>query len=322
VLTELGVRSRIALARPYGSDPTPRRFATHAGWSQALLRIEAGGETIWHDPTWRTAPLGTIPSNVLGVEALVLPAPGEPLEVARTPERPPVEDRREVAVSIALRPDGGATASGEERYTGASAAAAKAAIERLDRIDRRQVIEGMLARTFRGISLSEAEVLGEGDPDAPVTLRWRGDVPALARVSETGLALDAPLLPARLAARFTQLAARTTALLVATPELSVQRVELEVPAGFVPVAAPPASIDGPWGSYVRTERADGRRLVREERIELRRGRVPPERYGDFAGFAAAVDQVQQRPAAFPRAEVPAGVPPIPAGSAAPLTPRP
>jgi hypothetical protein len=184
VLGELGIRARIAVARPYGADATPRRFATYGAWSHALLRIEAGGETIWHDPTWRVAPLGTLPSNVLGVEALVLAAPGEPLEVVRTPERPIEEDRREVTVSIALRPDGSATAFGEERYTGASAAAAKAAIERLDRSDRRQVIEGMLARTFRGIALSQAEILGEDDPSAPVTLRWRGEVSALARVAD------------------------------------------------------------------------------------------------------------------------------------------
>ena len=322
VLGELGIRSRIALARPYGADATPRRFATHGAWSHALLRIEAGGETIWHDPTWRVAPLGTLPSSVLGVEALVLAAPGEPLEVARTPERPIEEDRREVAVSVTLRPDGGATASGEERYTGASAAAAKAAIERLDRSDRRQVIEGMLARTFRGIALSQAEILGEDDPAAPVTLRWRGEVSGLARVAEAGLALDAPLLPARLAPRLAQLAARTTTLLLPAPDLTVQRVAIAVPEGFAPSAGPAAHVEAPWGDFVRTERVEGRTLVREERIELRRGRVPPDRYPELTTFAAAVDQVQQRPATFLRTPAGSGVAPVPAGSPVPPTPRP
>ncbi len=322
VLTELGIRSRVALARPYGADATVRRFASHVTWSHALLRIEVGGETLWHDPSFRLAPLGTLPSTVLGAEAIVLPAPGERLEVARTPERAPVEDRREAVVRIELRPDGGATVSGEERYTGAAAAAAKAAIERLDRSDRRQVIEGMLARTFRGITLSDAEMLGEGDPDAPVTLRYRGDVAALARSTSGGLALDAPLLPARLGARFGQLAVRTTSLLMSAPEVALQRIEIEVPPGFAPAAAPAATVETPYGGYSRAERVEGRRLVREERLDLRRGRVPPERYADLAAFAAAVDQIQQRPATFSPGEVVGVVPGPPAGSTAPSPPRP
>lgn len=321
VLTELGVRSRVALARPFASDATARRFPSHSTWSHALLRIEAGGAPVWHDPSYRLAPFGTVPSSVLGVEALVLPVPGEPLEVARTPERAAVEDRRELAVTIALRPDGGATVSGEERYLGASGAAAKTAIERLDRTDRRQVIEGMLARHFRGLALSEAEVLGEGDPDAPLTLRWKGTVGGLARPRDGGLALDAPLLPSRLTARFTPLATRTTPLVVAA-DVSTQRVELEVPAGLVPVAAPDASVESRFGSFTRRERVEGQRLVREERLTLGRGRIAPEAYAEFTTFAAAVDLAQQRPVSFAAGAGPAPFPGPPPGSSTPETPRP
>jgi hypothetical protein len=233
-----------------------------------------------------------------------------------------VEDRREVAVTIALRPDGGASVSGEERYIGASAAAAKAAIERLDQSDRRQVIEGMLARSFRGLALADAQILGEGDPAAPVTLRWKGEVSALARVADAELALDAPLLPARLTPRLAQLAARTTTLLLPAPDLTVQRIEIEVPEGFVAAAGPAAHVEAPWGDFARTERVEGRRLVREERIELRRGRVPRERYAELTTFAAAVDQVQQRPATFLRSPPRDGVASVPAGSPTPPTPQP
>jgi hypothetical protein len=320
VLAELGVRSRIALARPYGADPTERRFPSQFGWSYPLLRIEAGGAPIWHDPTYRVAPLGALPSTLLGVEALVIPAPGEAGEVTRTPARAPVEDRHELAVSIRLRADGGAAVQGTELYFGASAAGAKAGIERLDATDRRQVIDGMLARAFRGLALERAEMLGETDADAPVTLRWAGTVGALARPANGGLALDVPLLPARLGARFTQVAARTTPLLIAADEVSTQRIEISVPEGLRAEAAPPASIDGPYGTFTRTERVDGRRLVRDERLVLRRGRIPPERYGDFTAFVAAVDLIQQRPVTFGRAEVPGDVPVPPPGGRAPQAP--
>jgi hypothetical protein len=317
VLGELGVRARVALARPYASDATARRFPSHTGWPHALLRIEVGDTLLWHDPSYRLAPLGTIPSTVLGVEALVLAAPGEPLEVTRTPERSVVEDRRELAVSIALRADGGATVAGTESYFGASGAAAKVAIERLDRSDRRQVMEGMLARSFRGLALSEAEMVGEADPEGPVALRWKGTLGALARAADGGLVLDAPLLPARLAARFSPLATRTTALVIPAPEVSTQRIEIEVPQGLRPAAAAPARVESPYGTFTRTERVEGRKLVREERLELRRGRIPPDRYAEFTTFVAAVDLIQQRPVTFGRGEVAAAFPPPPPGGAAP-----
>ncbi len=318
VLAELGVRARVAFVRPFAADPAPRRFPSRTGWSYPLLRIEAGGAPLWHDPALRMAPLGTIPSSVLGCEALVVPEPGEPLELARTPERAPVEDRRELALRIALRADGGAELGGEDRFHGAMAAAVKGGIERLDATERRQVVEQMLARTFRGLSLSSVEVLGEEDPDAPFTLRWRGTVGALARAANGGLVLDAAIEPARLGARYVQVAARTTPLVIGLPETIEQRIEVVAPEGFRPEPAPAGAADGPFGSFTRSERTDGRTLVREERLALRRGRIAPERYADFAAFAAAVDHLQQRPVAF-AGEVPAIAP---AGVPGPPTPQP
>jgi hypothetical protein len=303
VLLELGVRSRIVFARPYSTDPTPRRFASHAVWSYPLLRIEAGGETIWHDPSLRLAPLGTLPSAVLGVEALVVPLPGEPLEVARTPERGPVEDRREARVRIALSPDGAAQVEGEERFYGASAASAKSGVERLDQAERRQIVEATLARSFRGLELARAEISGEGDPAAPFILRWTGTVSGLARAGVAGLVIDAPLLPARLGARWIQVAARTTPLLVSAPDRSDQRIEIVAPPGFLWEGAPPFASESTYGTFSRTERVEDRVLVREEKVLVRRGRIAPGQYPEFASFATTVDQVQQSPTTLRKGEV-------------------
>jgi tetratricopeptide (TPR) repeat protein len=304
VLAELGARARVALARPYGADASAWRFPPPGLYGQALLRVEAGGETAWLDPSLRVAPFGAIPSSVLDVEALLLPEPGEEPQVVRTPGRAPVEERREVVARIALDADGGATIEGEDRYHGAAGAAAKAAIERLDASDRRQVVEGMLARSFRGVSLSEAAMLGEDDPEAPLVIRWRGKVPQLARAANGGLVLDAPLLPARLGARFVQVAARGTPLLLQIPERSLQRVEIVAPEGLAPVASQARSVESPFGTFARTDRVAGRTLVREERLELSRGRVAPDRYAEFAAFAGAVDAAQEQALAIERAKAP------------------
>lgn len=313
LLSALGIRARIALARPFAADQGPWRFPTPGLYGHPLLRVEAGGETLWLDPGLRAAPFATIPSAVTDAEALVLPEPGEALEVVRTPARQRVEERREVVVRVTLDAEGGAEVEGEDRYHGAAGAAAKGAVERLDASERRQVIESMLARSFRGVALSEAVMLGEDDPEGPLVVRWLGRVPRLARpAGPSELVLEAPVLPSRLAARFVQVASRTAPLLVQVPERSVQRVEISAPPGLVPSVTAPRSIESPFGTFSRTERAEGRTLVREDRLDLPRGRIAPERYADFAAFAAAVDAAQEMPMAFGTG---------PAGEAPPPPPR-
>jgi cellulose synthase operon protein C len=314
LLSALGIDARIALARTFTSDPGAWRFPGFGLYSHALLRVSAGGEVLWLDPGLRVAPFATIPSVVCDVEALLLPAPGGPAEVVRTPARSRVDERREVSVRIALEADGSAEVEGEERYHGAAGAAAKAAVERLDASGRRQVIESMLARSFRGVSLAEATMLGEDDPEGPLVLRWRGRLARLARPAggDAGLVLDAPVLPSRLGARYVQVASRSAPLLVQVPERVVQRVEIRGPEGLVPTASGPRAIESPFGAFSRAERVEGRTLVREDRLELSRGRIAPERYGEFAAFAAAVDSAEEVPTAFS---------PPPAGVAAPAPPR-
>ena len=305
LLPALGLRARIALARPFAADQGAWRFPGPGLYAYPLLRVEAGPETLWLDPGLRVAPFATLPSAVSDVEALLLPEPGEAPEVVRTPARTRVEERRDVSVKVALDADGSAEIEGEDRYHGAAGAAAKGGVERLDASERRQVIESMLARSFRGVALSEAVMLGEDDPEGPLVVRWRGRVKRLARGAgpngEGGLVLDAPILPSRLGARFVQMAARTAPLLLQVPERVAQRVEIRLPEGLVPSAAPPRRIESPFGTFQRTEKVDGRLLVREDRLELSRGRIPPDRYAEFAAFAAAVDAVEELPVVFERA---------------------
>ena len=69
--------------------------------------------------------------------------------------------------NLASDPDGGADLSGVERYLGTMGAMLKAQLEPMDAAQRRQAIEGMLGRTFRGISVAEVSFEGETDPEAP-----------------------------------------------------------------------------------------------------------------------------------------------------------
>jgi hypothetical protein len=298
VLAELGVPARIALVRPFTADPAPYRFAGPAQYAAPLLRVELGPEVAWVDPGLRQAPFGAIPSPLLDCEALLLPEPGEEPRTVRTPERAEPGEGHEIEVEIALGPAGEAALSGAERYRGHGGAAAKAGVERLDAEGRRRLVEGVLARSFHGVSVEGFSIEGEDDRDAPLELRWRARATDLARPAGAGVRLEWPVLPFRLSARWVQLASRRTPLLVGAAERVVQRVRIVPPPGLVPVAGEPVAIEGPWARYVRTERLEGGALVREERLDIERARIPPDSYPAFAEFAGRVDAIQRAPVAL------------------------
>jgi tetratricopeptide repeat protein len=308
----LGVPARVAVARPPLSDQTAGRFAGPGAWSHPLLRLDLPDGPRWLDPALRQQPFGAIGERALDAEALLLPAPGEPPEVARTPAANARPDQRELEVEVALAADGSAEVRGVDRYQGALGAAAKAAFERLDETARRQAVEQLLARAFRGLQLLELAVEGERDPEAPLAIRWRGTVASLAREAGGALVVEAPLMQARLGARHVQLAARRTPLLVESAERAELRLVVRPPPGVEarpgladqpgPVAWPgaPERLETPFGTFSRRERAEGGALVREERLELHRGRVAPEDYPAFGAFCGAVDAIQARPVVLPR----------------------
>ncbi len=296
----LGLTSRLALVRPQAADQSDDRFPGPGRWSQAVLRLDLPGGPRWLDPSLRQQPFGALSERALDGEALVLPAPGEAPEVTRTPASNGRPEGRELELDVTLAADGSAEVRGVDRYHGALGAGAKAGIERLDETSRRQAVEQLLSRAFRGLILAELSVEGEGDPEAPLAIRWRGAVAGLARDAGGAVVVEAPLLQARLGARHVQLAARTTPLLVEATERATFRLVVRPPPGAAARAGEPVRLETPFGHYTRSERVEAGTLLREERLELRRGRVAPGDYPAFAAFCGAVDAIQSGPVTFPR----------------------
>ena len=209
------------------------------------------------------------------------------------------EETREVSVRVALRPDGGGDVEGTDRYFGAMAAAAKAALERLDASERRQAVEAMLSRSVRAASrCTDVAIGGEDDPAAPLVhplARHRpGSRPRGGRGCR-GRRAGVPR-PARVAVRAGRPAPHGAP--PAHGGARRRRIEIVAPEGLIARAAPARKVETPFGTFARTERAEGRTLVREDRLEVARGRIAPAQYPDFASFAAAVDAIQDDPAVF------------------------
>jgi hypothetical protein len=294
LLDALGVPARLAAVRPPSADRTDYRFPRASLWGAALLRVALPGRVVWVDPSLRQLAFGVLPDHLLDAEALILPAPGERPEVTRTPAETGQREGRELELRVALRADGSAEVGGVDRYHGALGAFTKAAFERLDDTARRQAVEQLLSRSFPGLAMSAFAVEGELDPEEPLTVRWSGTVPLLARASGGGLELDAPLLQLRMGARYVQLASRQTPLLVATRERAVLRLAVTSPPGLLPAVAPSEELQTPFGTFGRAERLEQGAFWREDRLELRSGRIAPDDYQAFARFCGAVDAIEAR----------------------------
>jgi hypothetical protein len=299
LLRELGVETRLALVRDYGKDPAPRRFTTADLHSRPVLRVAHGGATWWLDPGQPQAPFGVLPGPMRGVEALVIPAPGEEPRVELTPADGDGADPVKIELRVVVAEDGSATVDGSETYTGWDAAGGKHALERVDAAGRRQAVEQSLARSFRDLQLTSLAVEGEGDPDAPLVMRWSLTTPAWAHLDGGWLVAEVPLFPARLAAVYAPRGARETPLLLGDSQDVTMRVEVVPPPGWKAVPQP-RKVESEQGSYLRAERSAGAALVREDRFVLHRARIDPVRYPAFAELARAIDAAQEAPIVFER----------------------
>jgi Tfp pilus assembly protein PilF len=297
VCAALGIEARLAMVRPFGVSAERQRFPRPDLYGYAVVRARVDGKTFWLDLNTRYAPFGTIPEQVRGQEALVLPEPGESPEVTRTPEQTGDEGRR-MDVKIAIESGGDATITATERYLGFEAAAAKGSLERLDAQARRQAVERALARNFPGFVLESLRIVGERHAEEPLSLEYRGRVPTLARVGGGQAVIEMPIYPLRLGARWVTRGSRAIPLLVPSDDRTIVYLDVLPPEGMRAVPAPASEVVTPFGSFHRVESERNGHLVREDRFELRRGRIAPGRYPDFVRFAGAVDEVQGRPMTF------------------------
>ncbi len=308
VLDALGVEAHLALVRTFEADPAVHRFPGHALYGQTLLRIRADGRDLWVDPDERAAPFGSLPPSALDAEAMVLAAPGEQLEVARTPARAAVPSRRATTLRVSVEPSGGAAVEVTDRYSGYSAGMIRGALERFDAATRRRVFEEAVSAAFRGGTLEALELAGAEEREGDLTISYRAHVPDFARRDGGGLVVESPIMPARLGETFIRLAERKLPLLVPPQDPLVQRTEIVPPDGLALHAAAASTLSSRWGSFKRAERMEGRTLVREEEVALLPARVAPADYPDFARFVTEVDRVQSAPLRIGGGKNPGGPP--------------
>lgn len=296
-LEALGMTTRIAVMRPFTSDPAPYLFAADVLLAYPVLRVQLSeDETIWVDTGVRFGPFGQLPENALGGHtAYVLPEPGRGLEVLKTPPwvEPPA---KQVRLNLEVKADGTLTGQGVEVYSGFEGANLSDAFEALSAESRQQALQNAVSRYFSGADLTRVTLDKVQEVGQPFTLSYEFKVPRFTRVEADKRMVLAPLaFPTRLGPRYVQLSSRTTPILLENSDVNDTEVHVTLPEGMkVTDLEPELKVESPFGTFRRTERQEGRVLIINESLRIARTRIYPKQYGAFASFAADVDLIQGR----------------------------
>jgi tetratricopeptide (TPR) repeat protein len=294
VLAAAGIPSHAVLARPFSANPRAFRFPHHESYSVALLRIDLPEGPTWMDFSLRQAPLGRLPAAYSGLEAFVLPEPGESVVKVTLPAVDPSLDRTDSDYSLALGADGTLTGTLVQTAHGFDAASLRRRLEQTNAAELRKQQERGLSGTFRGVVLEGLDVEDSGGPDSPVVLRSTLRVPRYGQRPDGTVALPAHFGAQQLGPRLLGRADRRTPMLLGTSGIGRTTARLQLPANASVGVPAPVEFSNEFGRFEARWRAAEGALTLEETVELRRARIAPERYAGLKQLVTVVDGAQAR----------------------------
>lgn len=301
-LEAVGIPARVVAIRTFAADPAPYRYPNASLLPYVCVRAELPGlGVVWLDSVVRFAPFGELPEQATGgQEAWLLPEPGRPLE--RVQPVPASSPRgKEMTVRLKLSPDGALSGTGEELYDGFDAAQLAESLDAVSPEQRKQAVQGALARFFGGAELSSLELDIRREVGAPLRLQYSFVAPRFGRVEGNRLVLGPLTFPTQLGKRYGQLGTRRTPLYIGGTERSHIVVELELPPGFALASpVPEVQLQSRYGSFLHREAQEDGKLRLEESYRLDRARISPQEYDDFVHFAGEMDLIQSRDLVFER----------------------
>jgi tetratricopeptide (TPR) repeat protein len=291
LLSAAGIPASLALVRDLGADRTPTRVASSDTYEHLLLRVDLPGGPRWLSTLEDGAPFGYLPSVLRGQEALAL-ATGAPRWT--TAAQIPGGDARSISIELALSAEGGGEATVVETCRGAPAVAWRRILRQIPAAELDRRFEQLyLGRVVAGAEVVDLRIEGQEDPEAALVLRYRWRAPAVARRADGRLFLPA-LYATLLSPDLARLPARSVEMIVDDVVDMRFAAHVRAPVGFsLDETSPDVGIEGAFGRFRSTIRADGDGGVRIERtLAISPRRVDPERYPAFASFCRSVDQAQ------------------------------
>lgn len=307
LLAAEGMGSQIWLARPRQAGDEPPKLPEVDEASEAILRVDLPGGPVFTELRYKRAPFGFIPPALRGASALKLVAPGPSPEATATaqaqlwgrlPAGEHTDDRRSITLEIGFAAGGMPEVKAVETLRGVPALEWREGLDQIppDQVER-QFEQRVLGYHFPGAELTALKIEGRKDINAPLVLRYSFQAPSLLRPGRGGgIAFSLALYGADLGKAYLGVGSRTRDLIVDDLPLEEVSAKVTLPPGAAMVGAPdPISLDGPYGKFTQTIKADGPgsfTVTQSLRMPLRR--VPRTEYEAFSRFVRGIDAAQAR----------------------------
>jgi hypothetical protein len=253
----------------------------------------AGGgcAPLWFTVSDRHAPFGYLPAELRGQPAVLL-------DERLTRETTPAGGSPDGIVyegDVELRADGSASVAVEQRFVGLMGIRLRGELEKTPEPRLLDVVEGnLVARALPGSRLQSLKVLDREDPDKPLTLKMRIEVPNFARKRGEILLFKAPFAML-VSSHMASLESRQTPLLLPEATHSEVRLRVRLPEGarVEGDVGPLEARDGERTAASRDSLAGGV-LAIDRRLDVPAGRVPVAEYARFRRFANDADELALR----------------------------
>jgi cellulose synthase operon protein C len=288
----LDIDAEIGMVRDRLTEPSRGPLAEAESFNALAIRVAAEAGPRWMVLRDKFAPYGYLPSSLRGQPAIRL-VRGAPRETTGSAGS---RDGVTYRGTVALANDGSATLDLEQQFEGRFAIGLRTALETLPEARLKDTIESrLLPQALPGARLAALEVKNLADLDAPLVLAMKIEHTTFARPRGGELALSPPFQMNLLS--LAALPARETPLYL-SEQLSNRTVvdlRIKLPAGArVTTELGPWSADDDGRKVMVNDRIDKGMLVLDRVVDIPAGRVQPDRYPAFQGFARRADAALRR----------------------------
>lgn len=264
--------------------------------ARAVMENTPLGRILFFDPTDEHTPVGWLPEDELGSQALIVA--GENGALVHLPAPDPAARRVERRSEIVLAGDGGITVHVHERNTGEEAIANSRLLRTRSLPDYQKQIERWIASSVNAAVISKLEPSEEGP--AEFLLDFDFAAPRFAQLMQGRLLVFKPSVLANRGRPNLNQSSRKTPIMLEGKSVS-DSVEVRLPEGFIVDELPePAHVTTRFGSWEASAQVKDGKVIFLRRLQLETTSLPPERHSEVRDFFNEISRSEQAPVVLVR----------------------
>lgn len=264
--------------------------------ARAVMENTPLGRILFFDPTDEHTPVGWLPEDELGSQALIVA--GENGALVHLPAPDPAARRVERRSEVVLAGDGGITVHVHERNTGEEGIANSRLLRTRSLPDYQKQIERWIASSVNAAVISKLEPSEAGPAEFLLDLDFAA--PRFAQLMQGRLLVFKPSVLANRGRPNLNQSSRKTPIMLEGKSVS-DSVEVRLPEGFIVDELPePAHVTTPFGSWETSAQVKDGKVIFLRRLQLETTSLPPERHSEVRDFFNEISRSEQAPVVLVR----------------------